>query len=146
MLAVLFDLDGTLADINHRRSYVMSPHSDWKRFNDLIGDDTPNKPIVNLYQTLWDCKQYDLILVSGRGEEHRKVTETWLAWNNIPFSRLIMRQAKDNRPDHLIKQEILDKLLAEGKKIAFVVDDRKQVVDMWRRNGITCLQCADGDF
>ncbi|KZK96428.1 hypothetical protein PsAD5_02621 [Pseudovibrio sp. Ad5] len=143
---ILFDIDGTLADINHRRPLVTPPKSDWKRFNDLMGDDTPSKPMVDLYKTLWDSNQYDLILVSGRGEESRKLTETWLTWNSIPFSRLIMRQEHDNRADYLVKQEILNMLLSEGKRIAFVVDDRKQVVDMWRRNGITCLQCAEGDF
>jgi len=40
----------------------------------------------------------------------------------------------------------LHKLIAEGARIEFVVDDRQQVVDMWRRNGITCLQCDVGDF
>lgn len=57
-----------------------------------------------------------------------------------------MRPANDHRPDDIIKQEMLDKLKAEGHDIWFVVDDRQRVVDMWRRNGITVLQCAPGDF
>lgn len=124
----------------------MPPRSDWKQFNDQMGEDIPNEPIVELYKVLWLSSRYELLLVSGRSEEYRKVTETWLTWNDIPFSRLIMRPLNDNRADHVVKQEILNGLLNEGKKIAFVVDDRKQVVDMWRRNGITCLQCAEGDF
>lgn len=28
----------------------------------------------------------------------------------------------------------------------FFIDDRKRVVDMWRRRGLTCLHCANGDF
>ena len=50
-----------------------------------------------------------------------------------------MRKAKDNRQDSMVKQDILDALKAEGKDIIFAVDDRQQVVDMWRGNGITCL-------
>jgi len=27
-----------------------------------------------------------------------------------------------------------------------VIDDRQVVVDFWRAEGLTCLQCAPGDF
>jgi hypothetical protein len=143
---VLFDLDGTLASIDHRRPLLDGNKPNWQSFNSKIGDDSPNSPVVELYRTLWDSKKYQLILVSGRSEEYRKVTETWLTWNLIPFSRLLMRQRNDFRPDVEIKEEILHRILAEGKEILFVVDDRSSVVAMWRKNNITCLQCAEGNF
>ncbi len=143
---VLFDIDGTLADIAHRRVFLDKTPPDWKSFNAEMGEDTPNEPVVSLYRTLWDSGAYDIILVTGRNEQYRKVTEQWLTWNLIEFSRLIMRADKDFRADHIIKEEILHALRAEGKDILFTVDDRQQVVDMWRRNGITCLQCDVGDF
>lgn len=143
---VLFDIDGTLALIDHRRPFLDSDKPDWRTFNSKMGEDTPNHPVVELYRTLWDSQKYQLILVSGRGEEYRKITETWLTWNLIPFEELLMRPTSDFRPDTEVKQEILDQLRSEGKEIAFVVDDRNSVVEMWRRNGITCLQCAEGDF
>ena len=143
---VIFDIDGTLADIRHRRGFLEGERPDWNRFNAAMGDDTPNVPVVTLYKSLWETGQFDMVLASGRNEKHRRVTEQWLIWNEIPFERILMRADKDNRADHIIKQEILDMLLAEGRQIAFTVDDRQQVVDMWRRNGITCLQCDVGDF
>ena len=146
MSVVLFDIDGTIADIEHRRSYLEGSVPDWKSFNAAMGDDTPNSPIVDLYKTLYNSGKYELILVSGRGEESRKLTEQWLSWNNIPFENLLMRPMKDSRPDVVIKKEILDSLRSQGKEILFVVDDRQQVVDMWRENGVTCLQCDVGDF
>lgn len=142
----LFDIDGTLADIEHRRAYLAKSPPDWKAFNDEMGDDTPNVSVVSLYRSLWHADCYDLILVTGRNERSRALTEQWLAWNEIPFSRLLMRADHDSRPDHVIKEELLDLLLGEGRDIAFTVDDRQQVVDMWRRRGITCLQCDVGDF
>jgi hypothetical protein len=145
-LCVLFDIDGTLALIDHRRPLLDGDKPDWRTFNSKMGDDTPNCPVVELYKALWDIQKYQLILVSGRGEEYRKITETWLTWNSIPFERLLMRPRGDFRSDVKIKQEILNQLLNEGREIAFAVDDRSSVVDMWRRNGITCLQCAEGDF
>ncbi|WHN64516.1 hypothetical protein [Cysteiniphilum sp. QT6929] len=146
MKTILFDLDGTLADITHRRHYVMSEKKNWAQFNAHIGDDKPNLPIVSLYKTLWQSQQYEIIIVSGRSEQYRKITEHWLIWHEIPFKRLVMRQIKDNRKDAIIKKEILDLLRQEGKDILFAVDDRQQVVDMWRENGIMCLQCDIGDF
>ncbi len=143
---ILFDIDGTIADINHRRHFLESEKPDWKSFNAQMGHDTINQPIVALYKTLWESQKYNLTLVSGRGESHRQVTEQWLIWNEIPFSEIIMRQDKDCRADHIIKEEILKKLQNDNHSILFVVDDRQQVVDMWRRNGIMCLQCDDGKF
>ena len=143
---VLFDIDGTLADIEHRRVHLDESNPDWRAFNAAMGEDTPNQPIVSLYLALWSNPQFDPILVTGRSEDFRKLTEQWLTWNEIPFSRMLMRKSKDFRADHIIKEEILNKLLAEGLDIQFTVDDRQQVVDMWRRRGITCLQCDVGDF
>lgn len=143
---ILFDIDGTLALIDHRRAFLERDHPDWKSFNAAMGDDTPNPPIVALYRTLWASNDYELILVSGRGEESRALTEQWLAWNEIPFEALLMRPLNDSRPDTDIKHEILCRLRAQGNRILFVVDDRQSVVDMWRANGVVCLQCAQGDF
>ncbi|MGN7503565.1 MAG: LNS2 domain-containing protein [Alphaproteobacteria bacterium] len=146
MYTVLFDLDGTLADITHRRKFLESPNPDWKSFNKNMGDDTPNKPVVSLYKSLWDTNQYEIIILTGRNEKFRSITEQWLAWNEIPFGSLLMRADNDYRQDHIIKEEMLKHLLSKGKKILFSIDDRQQVVDMWRRNGITCLQCDEGNF
>ena len=146
MKTILFDLDGTIANIDHRRIHLEKSVPDWESFNNELGNDTPNKPIVELYNTLWEIKRFEIIIVTGRMEGTRKITEEWLKSNNIPFERLVMRPNKDFRPDHEIKKEILTKLKAENKDILFTVDDRQQVVNMWRSSGITCLQCDEGNF
>ena len=57
-----------------------------------------------------------------------------------------MRKTGDNRKDSIIKEEIYRNLIEPNYNIEFVLDDRNQVVDMWRRIGLTCLQVADGNF
>ena len=47
--------------------------------------------------------------------------------------------------DSDLKQFWLDAHLNKDDVFA-VFDDRQQVVDMWRQNGLTCFQVADGDF
>lgn len=143
---VVFDLDGTLADVEHRRGLLSAEKPDWRLFNELMADDGPNDPVVSLYKTLWETARYNMVITTGRAERYRKTTELWLKQNEIPFSRIFMRRDGDFRADHLIKYEFLVEMRAMGWRVLFSVDDRQQVVEMWRRNGVTCLQCAEGDF
>ena len=146
MKTIIFDIDGTLADLNGRENFLHNGKKDWESFNANMDKDLPNTPVVELYRTLYNSKQYELILVSGRQERFRKVTETWLTWHQIPFDTLLMRANTDFRHDCEVKQDILKTLQAQGKEILLAVDDRQSVVDMWRANGITCLQCTKGDY
>ena len=143
---IIFDIDGTLADLNGCEQFLHNGQKDWKNFNANMDKDLPNTPVVELYRTLYESGRYELILVSGRQERFRKVTQTWLVWHQIPFDTLLMRRNDDFRHDAEVKQEILQSLQAQGKEILLTVDDRQSVVDMWRDNGITCLQCTKGDY
>ena len=64
---IIFDIDGTLADIRHRRGFLDGDRPDWNRFNAAMGDDTPNAPVVALYKTLWNSRDYQLILTKNIG-------------------------------------------------------------------------------
>lgn len=57
-----------------------------------------------------------------------------------------MRSNKDRRPDYVTKLELLSRYFPPLSDIAFVLEDRKSVVDAFRKNGLTCLQVSDGDF
>jgi predicted kinase len=81
-----------------------------------------------------------VVCVSGRPADYRDVTERWLANNGVPYAALYMRAAGDRRPDDTVKREILDALRADGWVPKLVVDDRQRVVDMWRAQGLICLQ------
>ncbi len=142
---VLFDIDGTLACIDHRRHFLDEEPRNWAAFFDGMLYDVPNQPVVNLYRVIRASKQYHCVIVTGRPELYREPTKRWLADNNISFDKLIMRKSDDRRPDYVVKQEMLGELLTQGASIEFVVDDRQSVVDMWRDHGLTCLQCADYD-
>ncbi|WP_325050350.1 phosphatase domain-containing protein [Hyphobacterium indicum] len=140
---IIFDIDGTLANIDHRREVLAKQPINWELFFSRMIDDKPNTEIVELYKLIHGTKLFNSIIATGRPERYRPVTEKWLASNEIEFDHLMMRPDGDYRPDYKIKAEMLAKLLRKGSDIAFVVDDRKSVVDMWRSNNILCLQCAD---
>jgi hypothetical protein len=58
-----------------------------------------------------------------------------------------MRGHRDQRKDSIIKRELFDGHVRGRFYVEAVIDDRNQVVDMWRRElGLTCLQVDYGDF
>ena len=140
MPTIIFDLDGTLADLTHRLHHIKDGNKRWDEFFDACDKDKPIDPICRLLRMVSE-HAYRLVIVSARSDVVRGKTIEWLQSNQLPFDQLIMRKAGDYRTDDIVKEEILDRLLAENHDILFAVDDRQRVVDMWRRRGITCLQC-----
>ena len=58
-----------------------------------------------------------------------------------------MRAAGDNRKDAIVKRELYQRAVAGVYSIAFVLDDRNQVVDMWRKDlGLPCFQVNYGNL
>ena len=107
----------------------------------------PNIPVVELVCTLRNAG-YQIVWMSGRSEECRIQTEMWLAANCSATSAepLYMRAFGDYRYDNLVKREMYDRHVHDRRDVAWVIDDRNQVVSMWRGLGLTVLQVADGDF
>ena len=89
---------------------------------------------------------YKIYFVTGRGENYRKMTVDWLIQYNVFYDELHMRKNQDFREDSEVKEEIYINEIEKIAQVLFVVDDRKSVVERWRKLGLTCLQCAEGDF
>lgn len=96
---------------------------------------------------------YTIITVSGResGTEEARLkyyvmTRDWLLQNDIPFNLHIQRVQGDTRKDDVVKEEIFWKHIAPNYDVKLAVDDRNQVVEMWRRIGLECWQVNHGDF
>ena len=149
----IFDLDGTLALIEHRRHIIEDPYrgdDKWRRFYAACDKDKPNAPVIAVMEYL--RRFADVLIFSGRSSEVREKTETWLA-EHTSFMRhdlatvLTMRDEGDYTPDDVLKKRWLDGMLHEDRsRIAGVFDDRDRVVKMWRDAGITCFQVAQGEF
>lgn len=139
---VIFDLDGTLADIKHRLPEIKA--GKYNESMDKLADDELKTDIFMLWDAMY-CEGYEIAIVSGRNEDYRDATAEWLASHGIQYKELHMRKSKDYRSDYVIKQEIYDEHFRD-REILFAIDDRDRVVQMWRDNGITCLQCQKGDY
>lgn len=145
MTYVIFDIDGTLADCEHRRHHVANKPKNWTAFYEAMDDDVPNMPVV-VVARVFNTAGWKIICVSGRPSNYHKRTQAWLQEHGIPCWDLYLREEGDHRPDHVVKREKLVLIRTVHGEPLFAVDDRQQVVDMWRSEGITCLQCAPGDF
>lgn len=166
---IIVDLDGTLYDPTARRHHlipVLKHHAgcelstanvvegkcltcgakakaDWPAFFREVELDPIIPRIRDLVVEL--ASIYQVLIVSGRPHDLCGIkTEDRLKADKIPYELMFMRPAGDYRSDVIVKQEILDHLPKD--RIAYVLDDRNAVVDMWRKNGLTCLQVANGDF
>jgi len=147
-MIVVFDIDGTLANIEHRLDYVRSKPKNWKAFDAGIPNDKVNEPVAMVFKTLAESAWIsDIVLASGRSERVRQATEDWLYANNFTaWQKLYMRKADDFRSDDIVKQEILDEIIRDyGKKPDMVFDDRPRVVRMWRDNGIFVFNVYQGE-
>ena len=145
---VIFDLDGTLALIDKRRAISTKDNGkmDWDVFfnPNNIDLDLPNQTVIDMANML--SKQgYTILILSGRSDVTYQATVDWLNKYGVWFDNLIMRTQdflymRDSDLKHMWLNTI-------GKdRVAMVFDDRNQVVDMWRQNGLTCFQVADGNF
>ena len=139
--AVIVDLDGTLASVEWRLHHLQQRPADWRAFFAGMGDDAPVPWVVELLRA--DHGEAARLLVTGRPDDYRGVCEQWLARHEIPYDELHMRRAGDRRPDHVVKGELFEDEIAPRYEVAFVVDDRPPVVDMWRRLGLYVIRPTD---
>lgn len=141
--AVVCDLDGTLALFQHHRSPYDATTCD---------KDAVNEPVARLVEDA-AARGDQVIFCSGREDKFRLPTEQFLrqVWSRPGFAGakpyvLLMRKTNDRRKDAEVKKEIYMQSIYPQYQIRYVLDDRNQVVDMWRSLGLSCLQVAPGDF
>ena len=134
--AIIVDVDGTVALMKKKRGPF-----DW----DKVSLDAPNLPIIDLVHILQDTG-LKVLVTTGRDGVCLNDTEVWLSDHGVMYDAIFIRDAGDCRKDSIIKKEIYDNHIKDKYNIKYVLDDRDQVVKMWRDMGLTVLQVADGDF
>ena len=143
---VIFDVDGTIADVAHRRHFVEQKPADWKAFKDATVNDTPVQWVVDIAKR-FIAQGDEVAFFSARNETEREVTEKQISeWIGDGHKGVFLRPNDSYEPDEVFKSELADKFEEMGGKIDLVFDDRNKVVQMWRDRGTTVVQVADGDF
>ena len=156
MTDYIFDVDGTLVNVDARVAYAKHGKRDFDKVMnwDLFLDpevmstlDTPNWDVIAIFKAL-ALPQNRLIITTARNERHEEVTRAQLERATIDKHNysLYMREDGDMRPDEIVKAELLEKIKKDGFKPEVAFDDRDQVVKMWRELGIKCYQVREGKF
>ncbi|MBC7714394.1 MAG: polynucleotide kinase [Rhizobacter sp.] len=143
--AIIVDLDGTLCDVDHRVHHVQKHPKNWHAFNSAMDQDKSYFWCLELIAAM-RTRGYKVFFVTGRDEHFREMTSAWLKKHHVEYEELYMRAKGDFREDSDVKEEIYNRSIENVAEVLFVVDDRKSVVERWRKMGLTCLQCAPGDF
>ena len=134
--AIICDLDGTLSLLNGRDPYDASS----------ADEDGLNTPVASVL-AMAKAQGYKVILLSGREQLYREPTERFLLKHQIAYDLLLMRTTNDYRKDNVIKKELFQQEIAGKYFIEFLLDDRNQVVEMWRKDlHLPCFQVNYGDF
>lgn len=130
--AIIVDVDGTLANKGNRSPF------DWSKVN----EDTCNESVKNIVNSY----KGTIIIFSGRDGIYKEDTATWLQQNGIRYDHIYLREPGNQEKDSIIKRKLFEEHIRGKYYIEYVLDDRNQVVDMWRDMGLFCLQVAEGDF
>lgn len=136
--AVIFDIDGTLA--NH--DGIRSPYDEDKVLLDL-----PNREVIEMVKAERDFNKRKIIIMSGRKASCRADTMQWLANHGVQYDHLYMRDATDFRSDDIVKYELYMENVHGVYHVNKVYDDRQKVCDMWRTAlQLRVFQVAPGNF
>ena len=149
---VICDIDGTISKPGERLKYLQQEPKDWDSFYADCFDDKPIPEMVFLIRCLYSSSLYSIVFCTGRREQCREKTRSWLKKNlhlnnlDLVYLPILMRKDGDLRPDTIVKPELIREAGIDFNDIAFVLEDRKCMVAEYRRLGLICLQPFEGDF
>lgn len=150
---VIFDIDGTIADNNHRLHYLTGPDKNWNLYNSEMHKDKAITAVLSKLKTL--AKTKPIILLTGRPESKRNTTVKWLRDQGVGFLfanrladltkgyiYLIMRPDDNRDENHHYKSKEVEKIKRAGLKPVIAYDDDIKCRRMFRDFGIRVIDPA----
>lgn len=138
--AIIVDIDGTLClRVNDRPWFGKGAAEGMLHDERIMGTCSI---VQNMYNK---CK---IIVLTGREEspEVVKATQGWLLMNNIKYDQLYFRPQGNYDTAAKCKKEIYDTHIKGKYNVLFALEDNNKCVEMWRNEGLTCLQPNEGKF
>lgn len=135
--AVIFDMDGTLANVSSIRHYLkpnVHHGKDFDRFHAESVNVPPHSHVVNAAQVAHMLGN-DVLIVTARKHKFRHHTAFWLAMHGIPSDAMFMRSNNDNRSDYLVKKDILSTIRKAWNPI-YAWDDNPAIIRLWKEENI----------
>ena len=140
--AVIFDIDGVLADAAGRQHYL--DWGDWRSFFDACGDDPVIEEIERLLELL--ASDLSIVLVTGRPRRVMPHTMAWLERYRIRWDLLIMREYGDYSGVDEFKRNVVHDLLRYGFDLRLALDDDPKNHAMYVHEGVPCIYIHSGYY
>lgn len=136
--AVIFDMDGTLANVSSIRHFVRGNTGfrgkNFDRFHEESVNVPPNQHVVD-HAIRAHMLGNAVIIVTARKQKWARHTAMWLAMNGVPSDAMFMRGDKDSRKDFFVKSDILE-AIQHSWNVIHAVDDNPAVIALWHERGI----------
>jgi FMN phosphatase YigB (HAD superfamily) len=142
--AVLFDLDSTLFDVQHREHLApVGPNRAdvdmWIDYSKGCIDDTVVEGVAKAARMFY-AAGYLIFIVSGRNIEARDETEAVMRRNNVPFHEIRLHTANDLRHNGEYKSQYINELKVRGITPELMFEDHISVCEMIEeRTGVPCV-------
>jgi FMN phosphatase YigB (HAD superfamily) len=130
--AVIFDLDGTLADTVDPNGHHKENHEGFRQH--IRGADA-NQDMVDKVRKANE-KGRDVVILTARSAHYRDTTKKWLNEKGIQYDSLLMRHIDDHRKDKIVKKDLLENDVLPNFKVKKAYDDKNKNVKMFRSEGI----------
>ena len=135
--AILIDLDGTLAEVDHRTKDGKCDHT-------RIEDDEYNQAVREIIGKFQDT--HNIILFTARDSKWRDATKAWCWKKFIIFDKLLMKLPHHEGPNYLVKYQMYKEFIEGEYEVLFAIDDNNKVVEMFRDIGITTFQIRNTEY
>jgi phosphoglycolate phosphatase-like HAD superfamily hydrolase len=145
--AVVFDVDGVLADANHRQHILFSgpgKRKNWKAFFAAAGDDAVIEEVARVTELL--DPSLAVVLLTARPTTIRDTTQTWLEQHGLRWDLLVMRPEGDFRSSPDAKRMAVHELRSAGFDLRLAFDDDRRNVDMFHDEGVPCIYIHSGYY
>ena len=140
---VLCDIDGTIANNDHRQHFLEGK-KDWEGFFSELINDEPIFPIINKVIEQYNAGK-EIVFLTGRPERYRNVTTEWLKRYFDFEIKLLMRKNKDHKNKLIIKREIFE-LNFNVKDIFLIFENDKELIAMWEDIGANIFDVNELDY
>jgi hypothetical protein len=122
-VAVVYDLDSTLADTRHRwhLNPRADPSSDWEKYSLACPGDLPIAGTI--MRMGLDYQDFQVHICTGRSEAARDLTVAWLDKYACAYDYLHMRPDRDHTPNGRFKVHYIRELSRRGIPVALFYED-----------------------
>jgi phosphoglycolate phosphatase-like HAD superfamily hydrolase len=142
--AVVFDMDGVLADAAGRQRFLAHGRGDWDAFFEACGEDPLIEEMARLLELL--DRDLQIVLLTGRPLWVRPQTQGWLRRFALRYDLLVMRDRGDYARVSVFKRRTVEALRAFGFDLRLAFEDDPQNRAMFEDEGVPCIYIHSGYY